>query len=422
MSRKYNYSTRLSNEELMPYVELYNQRLTGREMAPLLGVSQATASRRVRLAAERGLLGTKPVLPGYRISKTTEVTNRDGETVREFVQQKPELGDEFKVPDGQVIKGVSALVDGQGNIINQWIKTCEDKQRTIEMMQAAIEAYKSELPRAEPVPAPTMTSDNLLSQYTITDIHMGMLAWAEETGDSDYDIKIAEKLLRDWFSAAITCSPNAHTAILAQLGDFMHHDSHESVTPAHRNVLDADSRLQKVIRVVIHTIRYIITKLLEKHQHVHVIWADANHDPASAAWMRELLFAFFDHEPRITVDRSADKYYAYEWGRTALFYHHGHRRKITSVDSVFAGKFREIYGRAKHSYGHIGHLHNLAALESNLMIVERHRTLAPADSFAAGGGWVSGRDAKVITYHKEYGEVSRFTLSPQLVADNALGI
>ena len=49
------------------------------------------------------------------------------------------------------------------------------------------------------------------------------------------------------------------------------------------------------------------------------------------------------------------------------------------------------------------------------MKVERHRTLAPSDAYASSGGWLSERDAKVITYHREFGEVFRSTLSPEMV-------
>jgi hypothetical protein len=159
----------------------------------------------------------------------------------------------------------------------------------------------------------------------------------------------------------------------------------------------------------------VIAMLLEKHQRVHVIMEAGNHDPASSAWLRELLFAMYEDEPRVTVDNSPSLYHAYEWGKTALFYHHGDKRKVKNVDHVFAGMFRDVYGRATYSYGHVGHLHNDEVIETNLMRVERHRTLAPADAYASGGGWLAKRDAKVITYHQAFGEVSRITLSPQMV-------
>lgn len=124
---------------------------------------------------------------------------------------------------------------------------------------------------------------------------------------------------------------------------------------------------------------------------------------------------YYAEEPRVTVERSADTYYAYEFGENSLFFHHGHKRNLANIDHVFAGKFREIFGRTKFSYAHTGHLHQQAVRESNLMILEQHATLAPEDAYASRGGWSHQRNAKVITYHKQYGEVSRSVVSPKMV-------
>ncbi len=186
------------------------------------------------------------------------------------------------------------------------------------------------------------------------------------------------------------------------------------MTPAHKHVLDADSRLQKVIRVVIRTIRRVIDMLLQKHQ--DVVMASGNHDPASSAWLREMLAAMYENEPRISVDNSPMLYYAYEWGKTLLLYHHGHKRGVAQVDATLAGIFREQYGRSAYAYAHVGHLHSDEGRKSSLMYVERHETLAAPDAYAAGGGWLSGRSAKRITYHREWGEVARDTIRPEMVA------
>lgn len=389
--------------------------------AESIGVNYQTYLHRLREAARRGMVGTKPVLPGFHLSKTTTVLDKDGEVVREFIQQRPETGEEFQVPAGYRIKGESALVDANGNVINRWVKTSADEIDPIEAIRTAIDECRNDIPKVKPTKGPSLTNDLLLNQYTVTDHHFGMLAWQDETGDSDYDLKTAEQLFVDWFSAAIANSPNAETAVLAQLGDLLHYDSMDTVTPTNKHVLDSDSRIQKIIRVVIRVLRQVIAMLLQAHGHVHILMARANHDPVGGAWLRELLAALYEDEPRVSVDTSADTYYVYEWGKTALFYHHGHRRgtkgRNTSkaVDTVFAGKFRDVFGRCPHSYGHLGHLHHDEMFESPLMKIERHRTLAPLDAYAAEGGWLSGRDAKVITYHKEFGEVSRHTLSPQMV-------
>lgn len=390
------------------------------QTAELLGISRSTLQGRLKVAAQRGfLLDHPPAMPGFRISQVSEQQDADGTVRARSVQQKPEHGDAFELPAGHRIKGVSTLVNADGGKIVEWIKTTEDTASREAAMAATVAALKEDLPRAEPVPAPAGGNTNLLNQYTVTDLHFGMLSWKEETG-ADYDLKIAEQLLLDWFAAAIAQSPNASTAILCQLGDLLHHDAHISVTPTHAHVLDADSRLQKMIRVVIRTMRRVIAMLLEKHQRVHIIMADANHDPAGGAWLREMFAAFYENEPRITVDSSASTFYVYEFGQTSLFYHHGHKRKINSIDGVLVGKFREIFGRTKFSYAHLGHLHSDELKSApTTMKVERHETLAAPDAFAANGGWLSGRSAKVITYSKQFGEVGRITLTPEMVTGAA---
>lgn len=404
---------RLSKEELQERVAAYKAFGNHRDAAKALGIKKSAFGESMIRAAKLGLMGTSPVLPGFVIKS---IASKDGDA---WVKQTHDHGEVFVVPDGHSVKGVSALVDADGRTIQQWVKTSQQAQAAVEAINVIVDELKKELPRISIMRAPDHTDDKLVNQFTVTDAHFGMLAWREETGGSDYDIGIAERLLIDWFSAAIAMSPNASTAVFAQLGDLMHHDGLESVTPAHRHVLDADSRLQKVIRVVIRVVRQVIDMLLQKHKRVHVVMASANHDPASSAWMREFLHAMYENEPRITIDNSADLFYAFEHGRTSLFYHHGHKRGVKNVDHVFVAKFREMYGRSQHSYGHVGHLHSDEVVETNLMRVERHRTLAPADAYAAGGGWLSKRDAKVITYHSKYGEVFRSTLSPEMVSQIA---
>lgn len=89
---------------------------------------------------------------------------------------------------------------------------------------------------------------------------------------------------------------------------------------------------------------------------------------------------------------------------------------MTEIADVFASKFREVFGRTKFSYAHMGHLHHIEVKETNLMVVEQHRTLAAADAHASRGGWLSGREAQVITYSKRFGEVGRVRISSSMVS------
>jgi len=318
------------------------------------------------------------------------------------------------VPEPFIVRGVSTYYNAEGKASGQWVKSRIEDTKLQEMMRQAIDAMKEDIPRLTALPAPPLSNDNLLNCYVITDYHLGMLSWDEETGEN-WDVAIAEQLVIKWFEQAIAQSPNADTAVFAQLSDFLHFDGMDAVTPASKHLLDVDTRFAKLVRSAIRVLRTIIDMLLAKHQKLHIIMADANHDPVSQIWLREWFSVLYENEPRVTVDKSPNPYNAYEFGNVALFFHHGHKRKVANVSEVFAGQFREMFGRTKHAYAHMGHMHHLDIKENNLMIVEQHRTLAPGDAYSARGGWLSGRDAKVISYDRRYGEVSRLTINSDML-------
>jgi hypothetical protein len=319
------------------------------------------------------------------------------------------------VPDGFHVRGVSTYYDGEGNPKAQWVKSAIDQDELEQRIRDAFDALRDGIPKAKLVP-PTKAkrSADLLNLHILTDFHLGAKAWHEESGE-DWDLSIAEDLLVRWFTVAIENAPSASIGVLGQLGDFLHWDGYDAVTPASKHLLDADTRFQKLVRVAIRATRRIVALMLQKYDRVHLIMADANHDPASGAWLREMFAAFYDTEPRITVDNSADTYYCLEHGTTSLFFHHGHKRKPAAVDDVFVAKFREVFGRTKFSFAHMGHMHHDMKLETNLMTVEQHRTMAAKDAYASRGGWMAGRGAPVITYHKRYGEVGRQVYTPEMV-------
>ena len=339
-----------------------------------------------------------------------------GISVRNVGKRKAKLVKEGKLPPpGYKIKGQSTLRDSDGEVVMEWTKTDIDKDEQERLLREALKAMAEKIPAAKPVkPHKIKYNDQLTNLHVLTDYHFGALAWDEETKGDNWDTDLAEKLIIDWFTASINSSPDAEVGILAQLGDLLHFDGLVPITPASGNVLDADTRFQRVVRIVIRCLRQIIQMMLVKYKTVWVIMADANHDPSAGVWLREFLKALYEDEPRVTVDVNPDTYNCYEWGQVSLFFHHGHKKKIASIDDVFAAKFREVFGRTKFSYAHMGHFHSVEVKETNLMLLEQHRTMAASDAYASRGGWISGRSANVITYHKEYGEVARTTYSPEM--------
>lgn len=326
----------------------------------------------------------------------------------------PEHGLTVAAPEAFTMGKVTVQRNDKGAVTNTWARYSPDMERQEQLMLEAVKAMAAEIKPCAALPLPVHTNAKLLNCYVITDYHMGAKAWGEETG-ADWDTQIAEQLLVDWFGAAIAQSPDAAVGVFAQLGDFLHWDGIQAVTPTSGHVLDADTRFQKLIRVAIGAIRRITAMLLLKHERVILLMAEGNHDLASSMWLREMFAALYASEPRIEVITRPDPYYCIEHGQTSLFFHHGHKKKLEQLETVFVAKFREIYGRTKFSYAHTGHLHHNVMLERNTMQLEQHRTLAAPDSHASRGGWISGRDAKVITYHSEHGEVGRITVSADML-------
>ena len=322
---------------------------------------------------------------------------------------------DYREENNFTVIGKSTLKDKNGNVIIEWTKTNKTKEDLLKSFKTVVETLKEDIKPTESIKPSTLhKNENLINQYILTDYHLGMMSWHEETGD-DWDLKIAEDTLVKFFEVAIKTSPNAKECIFAQIGDFLHWDGLDAITPTSKHVLDADTRFTKLVRVAIRVIRKVITMLLQKYDKVNVIMAEGNHDPASSVWLREMLSAFYDNEPRLFIDTNPDPYYCATFGDVCLFYHHSHKRRIRNLDSVFVGKFKKEFGDSKFVYGHTGHLHHELKIESNLMTLEQHRTLASKDAYASRGGYLSGRDSKVITYHRNYGEVGRNTINIEML-------
>jgi hypothetical protein len=319
------------------------------------------------------------------------------------------------VPDTHVAKGVSTYYDSEGKVRGQWVKADLKAGVAEAQLQAIAKAMAEEVPRVAPVPLPAMTRDELATLYTLTDSHVGMLAWHKEAGE-DWDLAIAESTLVGCFEQMIQAAPPSSIGIVNQLGDFLHADSVTPVTPTSGHLLDTDGRFEKVARVAVRILRRVIGLALEKHQKVIVLMAEGNHDITSSIWLRVMFAALYENEPRVHVIDSALPYYAVQHGKTMLAFHHGHLKKNDQLPMLFAAQFSQMWGLTTKRYAHTGHRHHVEEKEHSGMTVVQHPTLAARDAYAARGGWIAERQVSCITYHKAYGQVSKVTIVPEMLA------
>src|SRR6056300_498645 len=318
------------------------------------------------------------------------------------------------VPDGHKIKGVSTFYDEDGKPIRQWVKSQTDEERQFEILIERIESAQENLKKFKATPPPKSCDENLLALLTITDFHLGMYAYEAETGD-DWDVGIARDVFLNSINDMIKSAPKAKTGVLCQLGDFLHWDGILSVTPQSGHILDADTRYGKLVEMAMSVMTEAVTMMLRKFDEVIVVSAEGNHDISGSIWLRKHIKHMFGDEPRLQVIDNDFPFYAYLHGQTMLGFHHGHKMKLAQLHKLFASepRFREMWGKANYTYIHAGHYHHEKTVEDGGAIAEQHPTLAARDAYAARGGWVSRRGAKVITYDKTDGEIARVTVRPR---------
>jgi hypothetical protein len=317
------------------------------------------------------------------------------------------------VPDGYLVKGVSTYFDAEGKPRAQWVKSAVDNERQAAIMREAFDAMAKELPRLKPAPAPAETKADLCNVYTLTDCHLGALAWHRE-GGADWDVKIAERMLVAAFEQMVNSAPPAKTGLIAQLGDFLHSDGMLPVTPTNGHILDQDGRFSKIVGAALRVLRRIVDFALERHERVVVLMAEGNHDLASSIWLRAMFKALYENEPRVTVIESELPYYVHQHGETLIAFHHGHMKKNDALPIFFAAQFPKVWGATTKRYAHTGHRHHVEEKEHSGMTVIQHPTIAARDAYASRGGWLSERAAVAITYHSRFGQVARTIVTPDM--------
>ena len=320
------------------------------------------------------------------------------------------------VPHGYQIKGTSTLYDNDGEAKLTWVKTTADAEQQQEMLKVFVKAMSEDIPRLAPAKPPIKTTEDLLSLYVLTDYHHGMRSWARETLQDNWDLDTSENLLVKAFGAMMAMAPDSKIGFICQLGDFLHTDFPAFVAQTQSgHILDADGRAEKVIETAVMVLRQIVDMALTKHQHVHVLMAEGNHDLVGSVWLRTLFDALYENEPRITVEKSPLPYYSYLHGETALFFHHGHKKALPSITGLFAAQFPSVWGLTTRRYGHTGHYHHKVEREDAGCTITQHRTLAAKDSYSARGGYFAERKAECLTYHKKHGLVGTVHITPEMV-------
>ena len=359
-----------------------------------------------KAAAERGELGTKPVLPGFALTSTSTQFGSDGEVEREWVRQAKAPGAKGEIPAGHVIKGVSQLRDAQGRVAFEWVKTREADGDPTLLAQALRAAMLDARGAAEIVLTEADRDDDLLTVYVVSDLHLGMMAHGAECGE-DYDLRIASEMIRREVGRLMMMAPPSKNAVLLFLGDFFHQNDQKNATPRSGHTLDVDGRWRKVYGVGARVAIGLSRAVAERHENVEVAFLPGNHDEDAALTLAVALELHFEEHPRIAVAAGSGIHWFRRFGRCLLGASHGHTMKPDRMAMMLATDRARDWGETDHRHFFFGHIHHETAKEVGPVRVESFTSPAAKDAYAAAGGYRSGRAVNAVTFHRDDGEVCR---------------
>ncbi|WP_375462967.1 metallophosphoesterase [uncultured Methylobacterium sp.] len=357
-------------------------------------------------AAERGLLGFDPVLPGFKVNRTSARYDKAGRLAGQTVVQTRSHGDHFQVPEGQVVKGVSAFVDAHGREIAKWVKTKTADVDPVAFAASLREAMLDVRGAAVLASPPTSQDEDLLTVYVISDLHLGMMAHAPECGE-DYDLKIAADMIRREVGRLLTMGPPSKHAVLLFLGDYFHMNDQKNATPRSGHTLDVDGRWRKVYGVGARVAVELSRAVAERHQEVEVAFLPGNHDEDAALTLAVALELYFEDHDRITVAAGSGIHWFRRFGRCLLGATHGHTMKPDRMAMMLATDRPRDWGETDHRHFFFGHIHHETAKEVGPVRVESFTSPAAKDAYAAAGGYRSNRSVNAVTFHADDGEVCR---------------
>lgn len=306
------------------------------------------------------------------------------------------------VPEGYLMGKITTQYSETNGVERVWVRSSPDDRKQEQFLDLIRETLSEEIKPIPEIVAPTHTMSDLMAVYPIGDHHLGMFAWAKETGQ-DHDLPRGEAILRTAVKKLVQVAAPAEQALIVNVGDFYHSDNLDNQTRASGHVLDVDTRWPKVVRAGIWLLVDAVKMALEKHAKVKVINAIGNHDDHSAIFLSLGLELYFHNNPRVEIDITPSGFHWHRFGKNLFGVTHGHKVKHADLPAIMAHDRPEDWGATEFRHWYTGHLHHKIVQEYRGCTVETLRVLPPGDAWHHKSGYRSAREMKVDVWHKEFG-------------------
>ena len=243
-----------------------------------------------------------------------------------------------------------------------------------------------------------------LLELPIMDLHLGKLAWGEETGQSDYDLKIAESLWKETITDILSkVKPFGRPErILFPIGqDFMHFDTPGATTTA-GTALDSDSRWQKMFCKGVELLVWAIEQL-RAIAPVQILWIPGNHDTVLSYAATVGIAQRYSNTESVQVDLYPMPRKYIDYGYNLIGFSHG-VEEGKRIDGLMQVEAPAQWGGSIWREMHLGHYHSESTLDKNWIIFRRISSITAADAWHSEKGFIGAtRRAQAFIWHKERG-------------------
>jgi hypothetical protein len=316
-------------------------------------------------------------------------------------------------PAGWGSKKKTVQYNSDGEIVQVWdrVSPCDfHTEQFLAYLESRVPVLNCD------IKPPETCDENLCLEWKLMDHHLGMHAWAKETG-ANYSIKEARFLIE---SAArkifMQCGPVSR-AIIILGGDNIHADNRSALTEKSHNHLDVDNRYEKSVDGIYESMVTAIDISLTKARETEVIVLSGNHDYHSAINLSRILKAHYRNISRVNVNTDPGKHKFSRWGSNFFMYSHGDTAPASRLAAYMMNYIinNDITG-IKRKLVRKGHIHKQGKvfppglIEEDGVIIETFPTLAAPDAYAAEHAYSNTRATVAETWHKKYGQRSRMEL------------
>ena len=319
-------------------------------------------------------------------------------------------------PDGRILS--EKLEAAQNYQIAAWLTIRKESPASIlddsaERILAGVRNVLSNPAKIEPkmhqaFQTGVADSDRML-EVSIFDLHLGKLAWDEETGMGDWDTRIGS-------SAALTAThdllnffPNYGRIWLPLGHDFFNSDGPGENGSSGRTTKgtpqDEDTRWAKSLNTGVDVALSMI-ELCKQRAPVDVTIMRGNHDEQRCVFLGRLLREVYRNDPHVTIDDGLGMLKSYNWGDVFLATHHGQLESMQKVVTECAIRFPS-FGAARWREIHSGHGHRMKSagmvvdgIEEQSVRLRMIPSLTPPDSYHARNLYHNHPSAECYLWHK----------------------